>query len=105
MNETKNPRVGLAVRIARADAFAKIDNDTLSGLLASEDKTGLTNILLRHVVPGQAVRLPEGNQSSPVGKSTGAGQCCSFSQLSYYPNNGPTIPSAFKKLIAQKEPI
>ena len=48
------------------DAFAKIDNDTLSGLLTSEDKTGLTNILLRHVVPGQAVRLPEGNQSSPV---------------------------------------
>ena len=46
------------------DAFAKIDNETLSGLLTSEDKTGLTNILLRHVVPGQAVRLPEGNQCS-----------------------------------------
>ena len=48
------------------DAFAKIDNETLNGLLTSEDKTGLTNILLRHVVPGQAVRLPEGNQSSSV---------------------------------------
>ena len=48
------------------DAFAKIDNETLNGLLTSEDKTGLTNILLRHVVPGQAVRLPEGNHSSSV---------------------------------------
>ena len=48
------------------EAFAKIDNETLNGLLTSEDKSGLTNILLRHVVPGQAVRLPEGNQSSPV---------------------------------------
>jgi len=42
------------------EAFAKIDNETLNGLLTSEDKSGLTNILLRHVVPGQAVRLPEG---------------------------------------------
>ena len=42
------------------DAFAKIDEETLNGLLTSEDKSGLLNILLRHVIPGQAVRLPEG---------------------------------------------
>merc|ERR1712198_233039 len=32
------------------DAFAKIDKDTLDGLLA--DKEALTKVLLRHVVPG-----------------------------------------------------
>ena len=42
------------------EAFAKIDEETLNGLLSSEDKTGLLTILLRHVIPGQAVRLPEG---------------------------------------------
>ena len=42
------------------DAFAKIDKETLTGLLSSEDKTALLTILLRHVIPGQAVRLAEG---------------------------------------------
>ena len=46
------------------DAFAKIDNETLNGLLTSQDKTGLLTILLRHVIPGQAVRLPEGTLQS-----------------------------------------
>ena len=43
------------------DAFAKIDADTLTTLLA--DQVALTNTLLRHVVPGEAVRIPEGKYS------------------------------------------
>jgi len=39
-------------------AFAKIDNETLTTLLA--DQVALTATLLRHVVPGKAVRIPEG---------------------------------------------
>ena len=39
-------------------AFAKIDNDTLATLL--EDKESLSTTLLRHVVPGRALRLPAG---------------------------------------------
>merc|ERR1712088_896352 len=37
------------------DAFAKIPSDVLGGLL--EDVPALTEILLRHVVPGKTVRL------------------------------------------------
>merc|ERR1711915_591589 len=36
------------------DAFAKIPADTLNGLLA--DKEALTSVLLRHVVPGAALK-------------------------------------------------
>merc|ERR1712008_40004 len=44
------------------DAFAKIPEETLSGLLA--DKDALTAVLLRHVVPGAALKagdVPEGD--------------------------------------------
>merc|ERR1711978_198397 len=43
------------------DAFAKIPSDTLAGLL--EDVPALTEILLRHVVPGKTVKLYKGEQS------------------------------------------
>ena len=39
------------------DAFAKIPSDTLNGLLA--DKDALTAVLLRHVVPGAALKARE----------------------------------------------
>merc|ERR1711915_655628 len=39
---------------ATNDAFAKIPADTLNGLLA--DKEALTAVLLRHVVPGAALK-------------------------------------------------
>merc|ERR1711923_217321 len=39
-------------------AFAKIDNSTLTTLLA--DPVALNATLLRHIVPGKAVRIPEG---------------------------------------------
>ena len=42
-------------------AFEKIDPGTLSGLLADTD--ALTAVLLRHVVAGQAVRVPAGDSS------------------------------------------
>ena len=40
-------------------AFAKIDEDTLLELL--EDTEALQQVLLRHVVAGQAVRIPAGD--------------------------------------------
>merc|ERR1712156_211390 len=43
------------------DAFAKIPEETLNGLLA--DKDALTAVLLRHVVPGAALKardVPKG---------------------------------------------
>ena len=39
-------------------AFAKIDNDTLTALLA--DPEALTQTLFRHIVPGKSVSLPDG---------------------------------------------
>merc|ERR1712241_337821 len=42
-------------------AFAKIPEDTLTGLLG--DVPALTEILLRHVVPGKVVMLYSGSQS------------------------------------------
>ena len=39
-------------------AFAKVDEDTLLELL--EDTEALQQVLLRHVVAGQAVRIPAG---------------------------------------------
>merc|ERR1712083_398001 len=39
------------------DAFAKIPADTLNGLLA--DKEALTKVLLRHVVPGAALKAKD----------------------------------------------
>merc|ERR1711874_475013 len=42
------------------DAFAKIPEDTLNGLLG--DVPALTEILLRHVVPGKVVRLYSSSQ-------------------------------------------
>jgi len=39
-------------------AFAKIDNDTLTALLA--DQEALTQTLFRHIVPGKSVSLPDG---------------------------------------------
>ena len=43
------------------DAFAKIPSDVLAGLL--EDVPALTEILLRHVVPGKTVKLYKAEQS------------------------------------------
>merc|ERR1711917_111557 len=43
------------------DAFAKIPEDTLNGLLG--DVPALTEILLRHVVPGKVVKLYSSSQS------------------------------------------
>merc|ERR1711874_292099 len=43
------------------DAFAKIPSDVLAGLL--EDVPALTEILLRHVVPGKTVKLYKGEKS------------------------------------------
>ena len=40
-------------------AFAKVDEDTLLELL--EDTEALQQVLLRHVVAGQAVRIPAGD--------------------------------------------
>ena len=40
-------------------AFAKVDEDTLLELL--EDTEALQQVLLRHVVSGQAVRIPAGD--------------------------------------------
>merc|ERR1712193_484808 len=45
------------------DAFAKIPEDALNGLLA--DKDALTAVLLRHVVPGAALKA----QDVPVGST------------------------------------
>merc|ERR1712045_1077543 len=45
------------------DAFAKIPEETLNGLLA--DKDALTAVLLRHVVPGAALKA----QDVPVGST------------------------------------
>merc|ERR1711992_49784 len=43
------------------EAFAKIPSETLTGLLA--DVPALTEILLRHVIPGKSVKLYKGEQS------------------------------------------
>merc|ERR1711973_631163 len=43
------------------DAFAKIPEETLTGLLG--DVPALTEILLRHVVPGESVKLYSGAQT------------------------------------------
>merc|ERR1712193_261922 len=43
------------------DAFAKIPSDALTGLLA--DVPALTEVLLRHVVPGKTVKLYKAEQS------------------------------------------
>merc|ERR1711913_172573 len=43
------------------DAFAKIPSDALTGLL--EDVPALTEVLLRHVVPGKTVKLYKSEQS------------------------------------------
>ena len=42
-------------------AFAKVDPESLAGLLSDTD--ALTELLLRHVVAGQAVRIPAGDTS------------------------------------------
>ena len=44
------------------DAFAKIPEETLNGLLG--DVPALTEILLRHVVPGESVKLYSGQEKS-----------------------------------------
>merc|ERR1712083_1113911 len=46
-------------------AFAKISNDTLITLL--EDKESLSTVLLRHVVPGRALRIPAGQTGVEAG--------------------------------------
>merc|ERR1712228_452299 len=43
------------------EAFAKIPSDALAGLL--EDVPALTEVLLRHVVPGKTVKLYKAEQS------------------------------------------
>merc|ERR1719393_1072068 len=43
------------------EAFAKIPSDALAGLL--EDVPALTEVLLRHVVPGKTVKLYKSAQS------------------------------------------
>ena len=49
------------------DAFAKIPEDTLNGLLG--DVPALTEILFRHVVPGKSVKLYKGEERSRDGLS------------------------------------
>merc|ERR1712203_464565 len=44
-----------------AQAFNKLDNSTLSSLLQSPED--LAQVLLRHIIPGEAVRIPAGNIS------------------------------------------
>merc|ERR1711990_258343 len=51
------------------DAFAKIPSDTLNGLLA--DKDALTAVLLRHVVPGAALKAREVPKGTPTLKTAG----------------------------------
>ena len=41
-------------------AFSKIDNATLATLLVLADPVALGATLLRHIIPGKAVRIPEG---------------------------------------------
>merc|ERR1711874_488933 len=62
------------------DAFAKIPADTLNGLLA--DKEALTAVLLRHVVPGAALKardVPHG--TTPV--KTAGGEEITVSRTRY----------------------
>merc|ERR1712102_227171 len=51
------------------DAFAKIPADTLNGLLA--DKEALTAVLLRHVVPGAALKAREVPKGTTTLKTVG----------------------------------
>merc|ERR1711923_602154 len=51
------------------DAFAKIPADTLNGLLA--DKEALTAVLLRHVVPGAALKASEVPKGTTTLKTAG----------------------------------
>merc|ERR1711972_687138 len=51
------------------DAFAKIPSDTLNGLLA--DKDALTAVLLRHVVPGAALKAREVPKGTTTLKTAG----------------------------------
>merc|ERR1712241_312557 len=53
--EANNDLGPLTVFAPTNDAFAKIPSDVLGGLL--EDVPALTEILLRHVVPGKTVKL------------------------------------------------
>merc|ERR1712024_97051 len=51
----------LTISAPTNDAFAKIPSDALTGLLA--DVPALTEVLLRHVVPGKTVKLYKAEQS------------------------------------------
>merc|ERR1711931_41853 len=51
------------------DAFAKIPEETLNGLLA--DKDALTAVLLRHVVPGAALKAREVPKGTTTLKTAG----------------------------------
>merc|ERR1712020_860456 len=51
------------------DAFAKIPEETLNGLLA--DKDALTAVLLRHVVPGAALKASEVPKGTTTLKTAG----------------------------------
>ena len=51
------------------DAFAKIPEDTLNGLLA--DKDALTAVLLRHVVPGAALKARDVPKGTTTVKTAG----------------------------------
>merc|ERR1712168_1026988 len=51
------------------DAFAKIPEETLNGLLA--DKDALTAVLLRHVVPGAALKAKEVPKGTTTLKTAG----------------------------------
>merc|ERR1712077_39847 len=51
------------------DAFAKIPADTLNGLLA--DKEALTAVLLRHVVPGAALKARDVPKGTTTVKTAG----------------------------------
>merc|ERR1711974_132296 len=51
------------------DAFAKIPEETLNGLLA--DKEALTAVLLRHVVPGAALKAREVPKGTTTLKTAG----------------------------------
>merc|ERR1719243_563577 len=51
------------------DAFAKIPEETLNGLLA--DKDALTAVLLRHVVPGAALKARDVPKGTTTVKTAG----------------------------------
>merc|ERR1712149_122417 len=61
------------------DAFAKIPEETLNGLLA--DKDALTAVLLRHVVPGAALKARDVPKGTTTVKTAGEAGVIAFDVL------------------------